>query len=115
MATAGEGLGPGSDHAGELAGVLVVGGHVDGGLGATVLKLGGFAAVDGGRAGWLFGVGRGLDGAGIVEEFEFGTGDVEGAEASGAEEDDGVLDALAAEAGHRFLVLAENAEDATVV
>ncbi len=41
-------------------------------------------------------------------------GDVEGAEAGGAEEDDGVLDALAAEAGHGLVVLGEDAEDAAV-
>ena len=34
--------------------------------------------------------------------------------AGGAEEDDGVLDLFAAEAGQGFLVLSENAEDAAV-
>ena len=41
-------------------------------------------------------------------------GDVEGAEAGGAEEDDGVLDAFAAEAGHGLVVLGEDAEAAAV-
>ena len=41
-------------------------------------------------------------------------GNVEGTKAGGAEEDDGVLDALAAEAGERLLVLGHDAEDAAV-
>ena len=48
------------------------------------------------------------------EEFEIGIGLIEGTEACGSEEDDGVLDALAAEARHGLVVLGENAEAAAV-
>ncbi len=109
VAAAGEGAGPLGGEAGEGAGVLVVTGHLDGGFGAAVAELGGFAV-----AGGLLGFGCGLGGAGVVEELELLAGDVEGAEAGGAEEDDGVLDALATETGHGLVVLGEDAEGAGV-
>ena len=106
--------GPLGNHVGEGAGVFVVAGHFDGGFGALVAELGGFRIAGFGGAGGLLVLGGGLDGAGVVEEFELVRGDVEGAEAGGAEEDDGVLDAFAAEAGHGLAVLGHDAEHAAV-
>ncbi len=110
VAGAGKILRPLGHEAGEGARVLVVARHLDGGFGALVAEGGGFLRVAGG----LFGLGCGGYGAGVVEELELVAGDVEGAEAGGAEEDDRVLDALAAEAGHGLVVLGEDAEDAAV-
>ena len=114
MARAGKGLGPGGDEIGQFTSIFVVGGHLYGCFGSAVLKFRGFAFGDlFGRGGLL--VVRGwLDGAGVVEEFQLCAGDVEGVEACGAEEDDGVLDALAAETGQGLLVFAEDSEGAAV-
>ena len=55
-----------------------------------------------------------LDGAGIFEQLELVTGFIEGVKASGAEEDDGVADALAAESGERLRIFGQDANDASV-
>ena len=60
-------------------------------------------------------VGRGeFFGAGVLEQLQLCGGGVEADEARGAEEDDGVLDALAAKAGGGLEVLAEDADEAAV-
>ena len=77
--------------------VLVVAGHVDGGAGAleAVLMLRGVRCV--------FFHGR-----------EIALGRIASLEAGGAEKDDGVLNLLAAKARERFLVLCEDAKNASV-
>ena len=113
MAAAGKVLRPLGQAAGEGAGVFVEAGHLDGRLGALALELGGAGVGLGvAGAGGLLGCGCGLDGAGVIKQFKLLAGDVDVAEAGGAEEDDGVLDALAAETGHGLVVLGGNAEGA---
>ena len=88
--------------------------HFDGGFSAAEAELAGSSLLDViGSSGLLF-FGRGLAGTGIFEELEFAAGFVEGAEARGAEEDDGILDALAAKAGKRLRVFSEDTENAAV-
>ena len=59
-------------------------------------------------------LGRGLGRTGVCQKLKLGAGHVEGAEAGGPEEDDRVLNALAAEARHRFLILSDDAEHAAI-
>ncbi len=92
--------GPLGEQVGQAAGVFVVTGHVDGGEGALeVLFL-----LGGGRFRLAFF-------STAVKVLLGGGGSLE---AGGAEKDDRVLDLLAAEAGERFLILGQDAEDASV-
>jgi hypothetical protein len=89
-------------------------GHFDGRRGAAQAQFARGSLLDViGSSGLLF-FGSGLAGAGIFEQLEFAARFVEGAEASGAEKDDGVLDALAAKASERFRVFREDAENAAI-
>ncbi len=94
----------------ELAGVFVVAGHLDGSFCAAELERAGVAGGYFACRRRLFCIGRGLRGAGVGEELQLGFGNVEGAEAGGAEEDYGVLNAFAAEAGEGLGVLGEDAD-----
>lgn len=114
MAGAGEGVSPGGVKAGEGAGVLVEAGHIEGGSGG--IESGSVSCRSGESRPFCFACGFGRDdslrGGGVKEGFEGGGGGFAGVDAGGAEEDDGVFDALGAEAGHGFGVLGEDAEGA---
>ncbi len=99
-ATAGGNLGgPLGEEKGEAAGVFVVAGHVDGGAGGFEICL----VLGGGGFGFVFFDGSEVPLCGCAS-----------LKAGGAEEDDGVLNLLAAKAGERFLILSEYAQDASV-
>ena len=112
MAGAGEGLCPGGEHVGEDAGVLVVGGHLDGGPGETEALAGRFSVFDLFERGGL--LGGGLTRARVGQQLEVGRRHVQSAEACGAEEDDRVLNAFAPEAAERLLVLGHDAKNARI-
>jgi hypothetical protein len=107
-------FGPGGEHMGELAGVFVVASHFDGGLGALELQLRGLTGGDLRGLGGLLVAGRGLHGAGVFQEFQFMAGFFATVKARRAEEDDGVLNLLAAEAGERLHVLGDDADEAAI-
>ena len=112
MARTGKRLGPGSEHIGENACVLVIGRHLDGSSGQPQASSSSAPVLD------LFQSGRllccGLLRTRVGQQLEVGRGNIEGAKARRAEEDDCVLDTFAAEAGERFLVLGHDAENAGI-
>ena len=99
MAASGNLRRPLGQHVGELPGVLVVARHVDSGLGALHILL---KFLSRGRRVIFLKSGQRLRGSFAALKPR------------GAEEHDGVLDLLAAEAGQRLLVFGQHAQDASV-
>ena len=105
---------PLGEHGGEFAGVFVVARHLHGRLGAAALQIVRAAIVAALRLLPAARAAARLVGVGTREQLELAVGDIERAEAGGAEEDDGVADALAAEAGQRLGVLGHDADQAAI-
>ena len=106
--------GPLGEQLREAARVLVVAGHLDGGHGALALQVRGRAGGDLRRAGRLLVAGRGLAGAGVIQQFERVIGLLAAAKARRAEEDHRVLNLFVAEARQRLKILGDDADQASV-
>src|SRR5580704_1670139 len=91
--------GPLGEQVGQVAGVFIVAGHVDGGAGALQIAL----QLRGGRFRNVF-----------FHDGEILPGGIGSLEAGRAEKDDRVLDLLAAKARQGFLIFGQDAENASV-